>query len=200
MVLFIFFSFFPFFFLPSLSWEIWLRAPFCILRLCSGPNCLFFFFFQFILCKSYGEVSCTISNKEQASKSLIKTINHQSNLILPLATTELSQFPPPSQWLFSRRLRTDFVQRKQAGAGTSLCCLLCECSCSLAKDFPRPYVPERESLYFMSHLSKPLTSNGTCPFWVFSFSLYLYLSMLGPWHSAVRSVCPSLGLALVWHL
>lgn len=141
MVLLIFFSLHFFFFLLSLSWL--------------GDSCVYakgfvvdqtpptpFFSFQLILCKNYGEVNCTISYKGQASKSLIKTINHQSNLILPLATTELSQFPPPSRWLLSQRLRTDFVRRRRAGAGTNSCCLLCECSCSLAKDFPWPCVPQ----------------------------------------------------------
>lgn len=111
--------------------------------------------FQLFLCRSYGEVNCTISNKEQASQSLIKIINHQSNLLLPLATTELSQSLPPPQWLFSKRLRTDFVQKRPAGAGTNLYCrpLRLRLAC---KGF-LPTVCFREGFFWLFRLLKPVT-------------------------------------------
>lgn len=57
-------------------------------------NLPFTSFFQLFLYKSYGEVSFTISN-EEASENIIKIINHESGLVVPLATSGLYQHTMP---------------------------------------------------------------------------------------------------------
>lgn len=173
------------FFRLSLSWETWPRAAYLYTKALECPKLpfLFFFFFssELFLCRSYEEVNCTVSNKEEASQSLIKIINHQSHLLLPLATTELSQsLPTPSQppapWLFSKRLRTDFVQRRPAGARTNLCCLLSEAHAPLQRISP-DHMFQRGN-HFTFWILKTGDINEACPLWIFSFSFCLHLCIL----------------------